>query len=112
MMEREEESDKMTVFHCVFVKQDCPVKAFYKLRPESLALFCAPCPLIKEDKAKLDFEKMVPMISSAINMLSQNFDAMNKERAAIMATYADIIERLLPKRDTEKDFQEKLSNIT
>lgn len=108
-MEREKE---IPTYDCVFIDVHCPVRSFFKLRPESLALFCAPCPLIKEDKAKLDFEKMTPMISSAINMLSQSFDAMNKERATIMATYADIIERLLPERDTEKDFHEKVSNLT
>jgi len=39
-------SQTVYTYPCVFdLTKDCPVKKAYKLRPESLVLFCKECPI-------------------------------------------------------------------
>lgn len=100
-----EKTEEIPVYDCVFISHSCPVRSFFKLRPESLAPFCATCPVIRDDKAKPDFniDSLVPIITAAVSNFSHFFEDVQKERASVMATYTSIIDRLLNERVPRKD---------
>lgn len=91
-MEREGE---IPTYDCVFISHSCPVRSFFKLRPESLALFCATCPLIREDKAETQdnrqkTEAIYQIMSVALQKLGSMFEAQSGERKHLL----DLVEKL------------------
>jgi len=44
-------------YPCVFnLINHCPIRDHYKLRPESLVLFCSTCPLLYKSKKEMEYE--------------------------------------------------------
>lgn len=100
-----EKTEEIPTYDCVFISHSCPVRSFFKLRPESLAPFCATCPVIRDDEAKPNFniDSLTPIITAAISIFSHFLEDMQKERTTVMAMYISIIDRLLNERVPGKD---------
>jgi len=83
-------TDETINYGCVFLNQPCPVRAMFKLRPESLVEFCKTCPLkTKEDGHSKD-ESVFQIVTIAVQQLSGLFAGINEERKRLL----DLIEKL------------------
>jgi len=50
---------KPLFYPCIFnLTNHCPVRDHYKLRPESMALFCPTCPVMHKAKKEMEYEIM------------------------------------------------------
>jgi len=44
-------------YPCVFnLTNHCPIRDHYKLRPESLVLFCSTCPILHKNRKEMEYE--------------------------------------------------------
>lgn len=83
-------------YNCVFLNQSCPVRAVYKLRPESLVEFCKTCPLIKDrtDAAKTNDNRQTEMIFNAVQIAATQLEAMFARQHEERKRLLDLVEKL------------------
>lgn len=90
----------MESYFCVFDnKKKCPIKTEYKLKPESLSLFCKICP-IRETPSKTNQVQMV--VEALVHIVNKNLVPM-------LSQFTET-QRLLGKAQAEAQIFKQLSD--